>query len=168
MSRKFNTEDWYNPLTWFGQPSEAPPKFDGVTQFSDGVSDFKPATSGNTFNDALKNEFVQPFQRGEKSVVNTADDVLKIGRDIEKDIGTLSDGVITTFNKTENLFEDFGTGVKNFFINDIEPVGKDIYKILRASLNGGIWITENYKLVGFGVGSYFLLDYVNKLKTLNA
>jgi len=168
MSRKFNTEEWYNPLTWFGQPSVPPPKFDGVTQYSDfKPEDFKP-TTGNSFTSALKSEFVQPFQREEKRVVNAADDVIKVGRDIATELGTLSDGVITTFNKTENLFEDFGTGVKKFFINDVEPVGKDLYKLLRSSLNGGIWVAENYKLVGFGVGSYFLLDYVNKLKTLNA
>ena len=31
--KNFNTlSDWYNPTTWFGQPSEPPPPFTGVSQ----------------------------------------------------------------------------------------------------------------------------------------
>ena len=173
--------DWYNPLTWFGQPSIPPPKFEGVsTEFNASGPDFfgkKPTESG--FNLALKNEFVTPFTSAEKSVVTAEktvvsdvktetkkieDGIINVAKAIESDISTLKDGVISGFDKVGSTFESFGKGAENIFVNDIEPIGKDLFKVISSVLKGTVYLIERPMQVAAIGGGYLLLRYFNEYK----
>lgn len=60
------------------------------------------------------------------------------------------------------------TGVYNFAINDVYPLGKGLYKILITTINGLVWLIENPNisvptLAIFG-GSYYIATVKSALE----
>jgi len=163
--KNFNELDWWNPTTWFGQPSIPPPAFTGVSQDN---QDLPSTSKNNSFEEALKSNFVKPFTTAERSVVNEAgkieNNIINVAKAIESDISTLKDGVISGFDKVENTFESFGKNVETIFINDLEPIGKDIYKVASSILKGTIYLIERPMQVALIGGGYLALRYFNEYK----
>ena len=180
--RNFNELDWYNPLTWFGQPSIPPPNLGPTTEWRDPIpskSTDNGIMSMNSFDAALKSNFVSPFTSAEKSVVSAEktvvsdvktetkkieDGIINVAKAIETDIVSFKDGVITGFDKVGNTFETFGKNVENFVINDIEPIGKDLYKVISSMLKGTVYLIERPMQVAAIGGGYLLLRYFNEYK----
>ena len=151
--------DWYNPLTWFGQPSIPPPKFEGVsTEFNASGPDFfgkKPTESG--FNLALKNEFVTPFTTAEKSVVsgvtNVWTDAVNVGKTIEKDIKIIGTDI-----------EDFSITIEQDAVKvfkSVENVSIKLYNITKSSV---IFVEDNYKMILMGSAVYIGARFFNEVK----
>ena len=181
--RNFNELDWWNPTTWFGQPSIPPPDFDATAQWQSPLPSSKSTDNGimsmNSFEAALKSNFVSPFTSAEKSVVSAEktvvsdvktetkkieDGIINVAKAIETDIVSFKDGVITGFDKVGNTFETFGKNVENFVINDIEPIGKDLYKVISSMLKGTVYLIERPMQVAAFGGGYLLLRYFNEYK----
>ena len=180
--RNFNELDWYNPLTWFGQPTIPPPNLGPTTEWRDPIpskSTDNGIMSMNSFDAALKSNFVSPFTSAEKSVVSAEktvvsdvktetkkieDGIINVAKAIETDIVSFKDGVITGFDKVGNTFETFGKNVENFVINDIEPIGKDLFKVISSMLKGTVYLIERPMQVAAFGGGYLLLRYFNEYK----
>ena len=164
--RNFNElSDWYNPLTWFGQPSVPPPAFDGVsTAYTATGPDFFGKNNNSTFDSAIKSNFVAPFKDAEKGAVKIEDNITNIAKAIENDISTLKDGVISGFDTVGSTFETFGKNVENVFINDVEPIGKDLYKVASSILKGTVYLIERPMQVALIGGGYLILRYFNEYK----
>ena len=164
--RNFNElSDWYNPLTWFGQPSVPPPDFNGVsTAYTATGPDFFGKNNNSTFDSAIKSNFVAPFQNVEKGAVKIEDNIINVAKAIENDISTLKDGVISGFDRVGSNFETFGKNVENVFINDVEPIGKDLYKVASSILKGTVYLIERPMQVALIGGGYLLLRYFNEYK----
>ena len=100
--REFNELDFWNPSTWFGAPSVAPPAFNGVSQDekSAGLPGWKTSTD-TSFNSSLKSNFVSPFTKVEKSVVNNVkkveNTIENIAETAEKDLKMISTESIACF-----------------------------------------------------------------------
>ena len=66
---KFSTQDWYNPLTWFGQPSVAPPTFTGTSQIYPDYSKSPPnsfkKSTGSSLESSLKSNFTEPLSHSQ-------------------------------------------------------------------------------------------------------
>ena len=156
--REFNELDWYNPLTWFGQPSVAPPAFTGTSQDekSAGLPGWKSSTD-SSLTSALKSNFKQPFVKAEKTVVNDVKKVEKsivnIATDIEQDIKWLG---------KEALIGG------SWVVSEVETVEKNIVDVSRGIYKFGsksvVFVEKNYMLILFGLGSYLGARYVNELK----
>ena len=157
--RNFTQQDWYNPLTWFGQPSIPPPKFEGVsTEFNASGPDFfgkKPTESG--FNLALKNEFVTPFTTAEKSVesgvTNVWTDAVNVGKTIEKDIKIIGTDI-----------EDFSITIEQDAVKvfkSVENVSIKLYNITKSSV---IFFEDNYKMILMGSAVYIGARFFNEVK----
>ena len=158
--------DWYNPLTWFGQPSIPPPKFEGVsTEFNASGPDFfgkKPTESG--FNLALKNEFVTPFTSAEKSVVsgeksvvsgvtNVWTEAVNVGKTIEKDIKIIGTDI-----------EDFSITIEQDAVKvfkSVENVSIKLYNITKSTV---IFVEDNYKMILMGSAVYIGARFFNEVK----
>ena len=166
--KNFNAlSDWYNPTTWFGQPSVPPPAFDGVsTAYTATGPDFfgKNNSTDNSFDSAIKSNFVAPFQNVEKSAIKIEDNIINVAKAIENDISTLKDGVISGFDTVGSTFETFGKNVENVFINDVEPIGKDLYKVASSILKGTVYLIERPMQVALIGGGYLILRYFNEYK----
>ena len=83
---------------------------------------------------------------------------------IENDISTLKDGVISGFDTVGSTFETFGKSVENVFINDVEPIGKDLYKVASSILKGTVYLIERPMQVALIGGGYLILRYFNEYK----
>ena len=174
--RNFNELDWYNPLTWFGQPSIPPPDFDATAQWQSPLPSSKSTDNSimsmNSFDAALKSNFVKPFTSAEKTVVSDVktetkkieDGIINVAKAIETDIVSFKDGVITGFDKVVSTFENFDKGVENIFVNDIEPIGKDLFKVISSMLKGTVYLIERPMQVAAFGGGYLLLRYFNEYK----
>ena len=157
--------DGYNPLTWFGQPSVPPPAYDGVaTAYTATGPDFFGKNNNSTFDSAIKSNFVAPFKDAEKSAVKIEDNIINVAKAIENDISTLKDGVIAGFDTVGSTFESFGKSVENVFINDVEPIGKDLYKVASSILKGTVYLIERPMQVALIGGGYLILRYFNEYK----
>ena len=85
---KFSTQDWWNPTTWFGQPSVPPPPFTGVSQVYPDYSKSPPnsfkTSTGSSLESSLKSNFTEPFTNTESAVVSDVStvwkDALSVGR----------------------------------------------------------------------------------------
>ena len=164
--KNFNAwSDWYNPTTWFGQPSEPPPPFTGVsTAYTATGPDFFGKNNNSTFDSAIKSNFVAPFKDAEKGAVKIEDNIINVAKAIENDISTLKDGVISGFDTVGSTFETFGKNVENVFINDVEPIGKDLYKVASSILKGTVYLIERPMQVALIGGGYLILRYFNEYK----
>ena len=164
--KNFNAlSDWYNPTTWFGQPSVPPPAFDGVsTAYTATGPDFFGKNNNSTFESAIKANFVAPFKDAEKGAVKIEDNIINVAKAIENDISTLKDGVISGFDTVGSTFETFGKNVENVFINDVEPIGKDLYKVASSILKGTVYLIERPMQVALIGGGYLILRYFNEYK----
>ena len=166
--RNFNElSDWYNPLTWFGQPSVPPPAFDGISQDEQSAApgpNFWKKSTDNSFDSAIKSNFVAPFKDAEKGAVKIEDNIINVAKSIENDISTLKDGVISGFDTVGSTFETFGKNVENVFINDVEPIGKDLYKVASSILKGTVYLIERPMQVALIGGGYLILRYFNEYK----
>ena len=156
--RTFNELDWFNPTTWFGQPSVAPPAFTGVSQDekSAGLPGWK--TSSNTsVSSAFKNEFVKPFTNTEKTVVNDVKSVEKsivnIAETAEKDLKMISTEIFDGGKYVVKEIEIIG--------NDVAIAGRGLYKFGSKTV---IFIENYYMFILFGIGSYMGARYVNEIK----
>ncbi len=156
--RIFNELDWYDPTTWFGQPSVAPPAFNGISQDekSAALPGWKTSTD-NSFNSSLKSNFVKPFTKVETTVVN---DVKKVENTIENIAQT-----------AEKDLKYIGTEIYDggkFVVKEIEIVGEDIAIAGRGLYRFGsktVQFVENYyPLILFVGGSYLGARYINELK----
>ena len=157
---EFNELDtiWYNPTTWFGQPSVAPPAFNGVSQDekSAALPGWKTSTE-STLTSALKSNFVKPFKNAEQSVVKDVKKVEKtienIASDAENDlkyIGTeIYDGAKWAVKETEIIG------------NDIATAGRGLYKFGSKTV---LFIENYYPFILFAGGSYLSAKYYNELK----
>ena len=88
--RNFNELNWYDPTTWFGQPSIPPPEFTGVsTAYTATGPDFfgKNKSTDNSFDSAIKSNFVAPFQNVEKGAVKIEDNIIGVAKALENDTG---------------------------------------------------------------------------------
>ena len=137
---KFNSQDWWNPTTWFFQPSIPPPAYDFLPQ--DNLADsnktfdpFKNKSNDNSLVSALKSNFTEPFTNTEAAVVSDVStvwkDALSVGRTIEKDIGFISKDIesfATTVEKDAIKVFDviFFKWAKSFeqtiFVKNVQPV----------------------------------------------
>jgi len=156
--REFNELDWYNPTTWFGQPSVAPPAFNGVSQDekSAGLPGWKTSTD-TSFNSSLKNEFVKPFTKVEKSVVN----------DVKKVENTIENIAQTAEKDLKMISTEIYDGGK-WVVKEAEIIGEDVITAGRGLYKFGsktvIFIENYYPVILFGLGSYLGARYVNELK----
>ena len=164
--RNFNELNWHDPTTWFFQPSVPPPEFNGVsTAYTATSPDFFANNNNNsTFDSAIKSNFVSPFKDAEKSAVKIEDNIINVAKAIENDISTLKDGVISGFDTVGSTFETFGKNVENVFINDVEPIGKDLYKVASSILKGTVYLIERPMQVALIGGGYLILRYFNEYK----
>ena len=165
--KNFNAlSDWYNPTTWFGQPSVPPPDFNGVSTSytATGPDFFGQNKTDNSLDATIKANFVAPFQNVEKSAVKIEDNIIGVAKAIENDISTLKDGVISGFDTVGSTFENFGKNVENVFINDVEPIGKDLYKVASSILKGTVYLIERPMQVALIGGGYLILRYFNEYK----
>ena len=165
--KDFNELNWYDPTTWFFQPSVAPPAFTGVsTAYTATGPDFfgKNNSTDNSFDSAIKSNFVKPFQNVEKGALKIEDNIFNVAKAIENDISTLKDGVISGFDTVGSTFETFGKNVENVFINDVEPIGKDLYKVASSILKGTVYLIERPMQVALIGGGYLILRYFNEYK----
>jgi len=157
---EFNELDaiWYNPTTWFGQPSVAPPKFDGVSQDekSAALPGWKTSTE-STLSSALKSNFVSPFKNTEQTIVkdvkNVEKSVANIAETAEQDlkyIGTeIYDGAKWVVKETEIIGSDIATA------------GRGLYKFGSKTVR---FIEDYYPIILFAGGSYLSAKYYNELK----
>ena len=156
--REFNELDWYNPLTWFGQPSVAPPAFTGTSQDekSAGLPGWK-TNSESTLSTALKSNFVSPFKKVETTVVNDVKKVEKsienIATDIEQDIKWLGKEALIGGEWVVSTSETIG--------KEVVDVSRGLYKFGSKSV---VFVEKNYMLILFGLGSYLGARYVNEVK----
>ena len=164
--RNFNELNWYDPTTWFFQPSVAPPAFDGVSTAytASGPDFFGQNKTDNSLDATIKANFVAPFQNVEKGAVKIEDNIINVAKAIENDISTLKDGVISGFDTVGSTFETFGKNVENVFINDVEPIGKDLYKVASSILKGTVYLIERPMQVALIGGGYLILRYFNEYK----
>ena len=156
--REFNELDWYNPLTWFGQPSVPPPAFTGTSQDekSAGLPGWK-TNDESTLSTALKSNFTQPFVKAEKTVVNNVKKVEKsienIATDIEQDIKWLGKEALIGGEWVVSTSETIG--------KEVVDVSRGLYKFGSKSV---VFVEKNYMLILFGLGSYVGAKYYNELK----
>jgi len=150
--------DWYNPLTWFGQPSVAPPAFTGTSQDekSAGLPGWK-TNNDSTLSTALKANFTQPFVKAEKTIVNDVKKVEKsienIAETAEKDLKMISTEIYDAGKWVVKETEIIG--------DDIVTAGRGLYKFGSKTV---VFVEKNYMLILFGLGSYLGARYVNELK----
>ena len=127
---------------------------------------------------AVKNEFVAPFKREEKrataavdtieNVVKTGfEDIKKAGVDIEKFFVRSEKSIVNEFNYFKTDVIKGEKAVERFVKNDVIPVGRGLEQVLVGTVRAGVWVVEHPVLVLGAVGSYFAIDYLNKLKQLN-
>ena len=165
---------------WFGQPSVPPPKFDGISQDlpSTGFDPFKKSND-NSFNSALKSEFVEPFTSAEKTVVSAEKSVQKeVVSDVDKvknELTTIKDGIVTGFRDIKDEFSYVGSEVKiGFdkteegviwgFNNIVKPLALDSIDLLESTVNGLKWLVMNRNVVLLAVGSYGAFRFMNEAK----
>jgi hypothetical protein len=158
--REFNELDaiWYNPMTWFGQPSIPPPNFNQPTQeFKNvGYDPFKKNTE-STLSSALKSNFISPFKKVETTVVsdvkNVEKSVVNIAETAENDlkyIGTeIYDGAKWVVKESEIIG------------NDVANAGRGLYKFGSKTVQ---FIENYYPFILFAGGSYLGARYINELK----
>jgi len=138
-----------NPTSWFSGTNSNP------------FADPKTFESNRKKDDIIFNDVVKPI---EKSATKLEDNIINVAKNIEHDIGTLKDGVISGFNTVESNFESFGKNVENVFINDVEPIGKDLYKVASNILKGAVYLIERPMQVALIGGGYLALRYFNEYK----
>ncbi len=150
--------DWYNPLTWFGQPSVAPPAFTGTSQDekSAGLPGWK-TNNDSSLTSTLKANFKQPFVKAEKTIVNDVKKVEKsienIATDIEQDIKWLGKEALIGGEWVVSTSETIG--------KEVVDVSRGLYKFGSKSV---VFVEKNYMLILFGLGSYVGAKYYNELK----
>ena len=158
---KFSTQDWYNPLTWFGQPSVPPPPFTGVSQvypdYSKSPPDAFKKSSGSSLESALKSNFTEPFTNTEAAVVSDVStvwkDALSVGRTIEKDIGFISKDI-----------EAFATTVEKDAIKVFDGVENVSIKLFNITKSSVIFVEKNYQAILIGTAVYLSARFYNELK----
>ncbi len=156
--RIFNELDWYDPTTWFGQPSVAPPAFNGISQDekSAALPGWKTSTD-TSFNSSLKSNFVSPFKKVETTVVN---DVKKVENTIENIAQT-----------AEKDLKYIGTEIYDggrFVVKEIEIIGEDVVIAGRGLYRFGsktvIFVENYYPFILFAGASYLTANYINTVK----
>ena len=159
---KFNSQDWWNPTTWFFQPSIPPPAFDGISQ--DNMPDpnktfdpFKNKSNDNSLVSALKSNFTEPFVNTEKAVVSDVStvwkDALSVGRTIEKDIGFISKDIEAFASVVEK------DAIKVF--DGVENVSIKLFNITKSSV---IFVEKNYQAILIGSAIYLTARFYNEVK----
>ena len=158
---KFSTQDWWNPTTWFGQPSVAPPPFTGVSQVYPDYSksppnSFKKSTD-NSLESSLKSNFTEPFTNTESAVVSDVStvwkDALSVGRTIEKDIGFISKDI-----------EAFATTVEKDAVKLFDGVENVSIKLFNITKSSVIFVEKNYQAILIASGIYLSARFYNELK----
>ena len=155
---KFNTEDWWNPTTWFGQPSIPPPAFTGISQDNlvDPSKTFDPfkKSTDNSLVSSLKSNFTEPFVNTEKAVVSDATTVWRdaVGRTIEKDIGFISKDIEAFASVVEK------DAIKVF--DGVENVSIKLFNITKSSV---IFVEKNYQAILIGSAIYSSLPWGNTI-----
>jgi len=150
--------DWYNPLTWFGQPSVAPPAFTGTSQDekSAGLPGWK-TNNDSTLSTALKANFTQPFVKAEKTIVNDVKIVEKsisnIAETAEKDLKMISTEIYDAGKWVVKETEIIG--------DDIATAGRGLYKFGSKTV---VFIENYYPFILFAGASYLSARYVNEVK----
>jgi len=156
--REFNELDWYNPASWFGAPSVAPPAFNGISQDekSASLSGWKTSTD-TSFNSALKSNFVSPFTKVEKSVVNNV-------KKVENTIENIAETAEKDLKMISTEIYDGG----KWIVKEAEIIGEDVVIAGRGLYRFGsktvIFVENYYPLILFGLGSYLGANYINTVK----
>lgn len=167
--RSFKPLNWYDPTTWFGQPSVPPPKFEGTSQDekSAGIQGWKQSNA-NGIDLAVKNEFVAPFKKVEQAVVSDVDKVTN-------ELTTIKDGIVTGFRDIKDEFSYVGSEVKIGFgkteqgiewgyTNIVKPLAIDTITLLESTVSTINWLVANRTLVLVAVGSYGAFRFMNEAK----
>ena len=158
---KFNSQDWWNPTTWWGQPSIPPPAYDFIPQdnLPDPNKTFYPfkTSSGSSLESALKSNFTEPFTNTEAAVVSDVStvwkDALSVGRTIEKDIGFISKDIEAFASVVEK------DAIKVF--DGVENVSIKLFNITKSSV---IFVEKNYQAILIGTAVYLTARFYNELK----
>jgi len=172
---------FFDDLFNFGSKATPPPAYNGPTQTYNPNEGIAPTTKATdpSLTLALKNEFVQPFKREEKRAVSGVDSIENVVKTGFEDVKTGLVDVEQFFVKSEraivNEFNYFKTdvikgekAVERFISNDVVPIGKNLEKVVASGLRGAVFLVEHPVLVVGAVTSYLAIDYLNKLKQLNA
>ena len=158
---KFNTQDWWNPTTWFFQPSIPPPAYDFLPQdnLPDSNKTFDPfkKSTDSSLESALKSNFTEPFTNTEAAVVSDVSsvwkDALSVGRTIEKDIGFISKDIEAFASVVEK------DAIKVF--DGVENVSIKLFNITKSSV---IFVEKNYQAILIGTAVYLTARFYNELK----
>ena len=180
--RNFQQLDWYNPLTWFGQPSIPPPYFDPTTQWQTPLpskSTDNSIMSMNSFDAALRSNFVAPFKKVDNAVVSDVEKIKKaVVSDVDKiknELTTVKDGIVTGFRDIKDEFAYVGSEVKIGFekteqgivwgyTNIVKPLAIDTITLLESTVSTINWLVANRTLVLVAVGSYGAFRFINEAK----
>ena len=156
---KFNSQDWWNPTTWFFQPSIPPPAYDFLPQDSRKAlfDPFKNKSNDNSLVSALKSNFTEPFTNTEAAVVSDVStvwkDALSVGRTIEKDIGFISKDI-----------EAFATTVEKDAVKIFDGVENVSIKLFNITKSSVIFVEKNYQAILIGTAVYLSARFYNELK----